>query len=231
MNYSCVDDLKKIKLTDDQERKFKRYAVFYDLAQSDYECCNINENNAKDWSRVMRQKEVYFLILQSEDNKNDGMLRLIDLTNKEIEYQYLRKGQIENRTGFLMAYLGILVGIFFNSNGPRVIVSATRFGIFIEWKFIIIVLAFIAGAFALCFVWLAIRPYEMKRLAIDTERDNNLQCSAEDPVLLDIRFIESLTNVWIKNELIIVNHTKYFNWSVNATIIFSVFVAIVLFLN
>ena len=110
-------------LTKEKESLFRKYAVFYDLSYRDYINEIKNSENSFDWARVKIQKEVYGKLCQEGDDRSlEGLRRLISITEKEIQMQYARKEHFENRTGFLMAFLGIIVGSLI-SRGHTIITS------------------------------------------------------------------------------------------------------------
>ena len=97
-------------------------------------------------------------------------------------------------------------------------------------KLRIIALTFLLGIASLVLVCITISPLEIRRLSLDKNRDVLFQSSVEDPVLFDIRILESYTNVWIRNEKILYKRAVVFRSSIAATGLFSLLASIVMFI-
>ena len=182
------------QLSKEKELLFKKYACFYNLSIEDYENGIKTKENYNSWCRVALQKEVYSAILKTKDSS--GIHRLIDTIETEIEKQYQRKGHIENRTGYLMAYWGIIVGCFLQNDWSIVRCKNDLYYV-ITAIFGLICFSCLLSLVLLCF---CLMPLKLNAFSLANERSYHLRCSSQDPILFDVTVVETLINILENNE-------------------------------
>ena len=182
-----LDEENKLQLSDDSIEKAHRYLLFYSLQDSNN--AKNAENINEDVIKIKRQIEVYEKLLKY---KNDSaILNLINMTQTEIDRQYGRKNQFENRAVFLLAIWGILIGMIIGEDYGIIKPDNNHLSLLV-WLLII-------GGAVLVFICITLSPVKIFTFDL-TDRENNYNSVVEDKAVYLVSMLESLTNAYEKNE-------------------------------
>ncbi len=199
-----------MKLSKKQEKRFEKYALFYDL----------QGEGETDKVKVDRQYYVYKKLLE-KSCKNVAVQQLIDLTVEEIRIQYIRKEHFENKTGFLLALWGILLTAIIQ-NRKLIIAQNQLLGMefsIVSLKMILSVLIIAIGIIAMFFLCKTLFSTDYMHFDF-SDREYNFKCAVEDKALFLIVQLQTMTDVWQLNEDAISDKAKNFDRALFFTIIF-----------
>ena len=130
--------------------------------------------------------------------------KLIELTRDEINKQFERKNHIENRSGFIFALWGVLLGIAFDqnyiSNINRLRESGCQLGALILGFFAVGIL--ITIVLSLLNLALVIKSDKLSRFRVDDVQENYIT-AVKDGELMRTVMLEYYTLIWSDNEKII----------------------------
>lgn len=180
-------------LTDGQRAIFDKYANKYDV---DKEPTQAKHNN------IAREKYIYEL-LNKKGVENTAVEKLLDLTVKDIEFQYYMKQAMEYKIGFMIALWGVLVAAVIQNGLPwkiyRNMVSVST-DIWLKIGCgIVLVGMVISGLMILPYMVLGLTNSHFRKFQFD-DRDENFRCAVEDKNMLLVKLLDSNTTVWEKNE-------------------------------
>lgn len=201
----------KINLSSKEERLFMKYAIY-----------NGNEE------QLSRQKYMYQKVLECSD-KVEEVKELLNLTNEEIDRQYRRKEFFETKAGFLLAFWGIIAGIFVKSE--LFISYKMKIGNFFclvsnVWV-IDFLIVLISGVLSLIYILKVLYAQEYRWYAFG-DRKNNAEVLMKDKGLAYITILEGYTDSWQFNnkqiEIKSGNFCKAIKWT--AIFVVSTFISL-----
>lgn len=187
-----VDYKNNIQLSKDDEELFQKYAFLYN------EPCTwtfSNESNMTDIDRINLQKYVFSIIRRTK-LENTAIERLLEITMKELDHQYIRKEHIENKTGFLTALWGVLTcvtlekGIIFNAFNSLSGIGYVQIGIRIIF--------FVAMIVSCVYIFATFMTGKYKRFEFE-EIECNYLSAVEDKDISNVAFLEAYTNICLDN--------------------------------
>lgn len=157
----------------------------------------------------------YNLLVGLHKKKPENTLvdKYIDIMIDEINCQYGKKSDLENKTGFILAFIGVLIaGILGKDNLLYVLVNTIKNNDniwCIETLFLVVILiltliAIVAAAIAIIKQGYTKYDFEEKKL--------NYECLIEDNEMMYVKLVDSITNSLTDNEE--VNKIKFISLSV-----------------
>lgn len=174
------------ELLDDEKRFYSTYAIGYKEELDD-----------------SRQKFIY-LSLKKESSVADRIQVLINLTKDEIDKQFERKSNIENRCGFILALWGIIIGILLNTDYGTILneiqdAGNTLWASYLKWMLRIIATIMILAIIAIIrTLW----SDKLSRFRVEDVNENYIT-AVRDGNLMYTVMLEYYTKVWTDNEKII----------------------------
>lgn len=200
----------------------KKYLCFYSLQSSTDE--NVDET---DEHKVKRQILTYDKLRQNKDES--AVVYLINKTDMEIDRQYERKNQFENRTGFIMAIWGILLGIIVDNGDALFSINPSLSASYIIMCFVNILILFFGGI-SLYYIFGTLKPVKMNALSV-CERDYNYGSAVEDKFVFYVSMLEIISNCFEKNERIITEKSVKYLKAMRYTVVWMLLIAISLLMS
>lgn len=167
-----------IMLSEEQEKTFNKYGFIYE------------SEDLK--NRVNTQKYMYS-VLKNKKMDNTSVEKLFDLLETDIKLQYEMKAHMENKSGFLIALWGVLLGVVLQCDLLKIVegISLIKIGI--------ISILVITGILTLYYLVQVILSKNYFRYTFD-ERELNDRCAVEDKDMFMVMIIEAYSNICEKNE-------------------------------
>ena len=190
---SCNLYTSRKKLSDDEKFMYDTYAIDFEM----------NDASKADCEKNLLEKFMY-VQMKANGEAGERVDKLIELTRDEINKQFERKNHIENRSGFIFALWGVLLGIALDQNYISSINSlwesgcqlgALILGIFAVGVLITIVLSLVNLA-------MVIRSDKLSRFRVDDVQENYIT-AVKDGELMRTVMLEYYTLIWSDNEKII----------------------------
>ena len=200
----------------------KKYLCFYSLQSSTDE--NVDETEEH---KVKRQILTYDKLRQNKDES--AVVYLINTTDMEIDRQYERKNQFENRTGFIMAIWGILLGIIVDNGDALFSINPSLSASYIIMCFVNILILFFGGI-SLYYIFGTLKPVKMNALSV-CERDYNYGSAVEDKFVFYVSMLEIISNCFEMNERIITEKSVKYLKAMRYTVVWMLLIAISLLMS
>ena len=127
----------------------------------------------------------------------------------------------------MVALWGILFGIIIKNANSLVSYSKYVENNGFDVKEIVLSLfVLVSGGISMWFIYKTLQG-EKYRFFNFKDKENNYKCAVEDKELFWVMLLESMTNVWEKNETILEKKSDNFDGALRATIVFAIAVFIV----
>ena len=188
-------------ISNEEETRFEKYGLMYDL-----EGKKDSETGETSKEKVSRQKYLYTEIIDKNSNPNPSrraslmdetaIPELLEITRKELEYQYIRKEHVENRAGFLLACWAVITsGVVIGFDGFKIYPIHLEMENMITTALtdILVMLTLALAVISLIFAILCLLPMKLRHYEYE-EREYNYKCAVEDKELAYIVNLEATTN-------------------------------------
>jgi len=200
----------------------EKYLCFYSLQSSTDE--NVDETEEH---KVKCQILTYDKLHQNKDES--AVVYLINKTDMEIDRQYERKNQFENRTGFIMAIWGILLGIIVDNGDALFSINPSLSASYIIMCFVNILILFFGGIY-LYYIFGTLKPVKMNAFSV-CERDYNYGSAVEDKFVFYVSMLEIISNCFEMNERIITEKSVKYLKAMRYTVVWMLLIAISLLMS
>lgn len=178
-------------------------------------------NVADDIYKIGRQYYLFSQLLNDYDgSKTINLKYYLEQLQKEMEHQYIRKNQIENRTGYLIALWSIIT-IFVMEK--MVIDSGIRCDTCIKLGSLICLI--VVGIISLVFM-MNIMLSKQINFYISKSKWNDYYSAMEHQEMAIVRLIEGNKNSFEENEKLLNKMGTRLNWSVILEMIYLIFIII-----
>lgn len=200
------------KMEGEQERLFEKFVVKYEAKEQ--------------MEKIAYQKKAYEKLLEQGIEKS-GIDKLIETTNAEIQRQYLRKEQIENRSGFLLALWAIGLGIMLNGKGWIELAEMHGNTGYAIVNILLVILMIIFGFMTIIYIAKSILSDNIYFFDIK-DQENNFECACEDKALFFVVLLKALSDAWELNEKMILKKGKNYNKALFSLV---AFIAVIILAN
>ena len=191
---------------------FEKYKI-------DYTDTGINKDIIKD--RIELQWILYNVMQAKTDTDKEGIKELIKMISVEIEHQYVRKEHMENRSGFILALWGVIIGFVFNNKDLLKIDINFDDGCVGVLQLLIILF----GVLSMTALFLCLKSIGMKHFGLE-DRKTNYLCALENMDMFHVRTLEILMNIWSANEKAVNGRGKMCTLSLVLVFIFALLIMV-----
>lgn len=191
-------------MDEDNRRKeiFEKYANKYNTDKGE---------TKKNIDSVDLQKNI-FNKMYDRGLSNTAIEKLLDMTIDDIQHQYAMKQDMENKAGFMIAFLGVLLGVILQKELYMIplknIIENNNSIIYNVMNGLVFLSLTVSGISSIVFMVATLLIGDYRKYRFE-DKKLNFDSAVDDQIMFFTRMLDSNTNVWIKNEA--ANERKYKN--------------------